>query len=155
MNNYVMADKRSSGEVITNSSDMTPETVQTRDDTLPGSVFMTLFGQRSEAVLLRVLALYGDSINGLHQYEIAEYLGFSAASVSRALSKIEKIGLIYRTTDGIGIDDYEMLSTVREFLVLLDGEQPDERVEKLVEIDPEHKQFDSSYQIPDHALNDE
>ncbi len=151
-----MTDNRSNGEMITSSSEtLTTRTVETSDDTLPGSVFMTLFGQRSEAVLLRVLALYGDSINGLHQYEIADHLGFSAASVSRALSKIEKIGLIYRTTDGIGIDDYEMLSTVREFLVLLDGQNPDETVDKLLEIDPEDKQFDTSYQIPAHALNDD
>jgi|APHM01.1.fsa_nt_gi MarR family. len=123
------------------------------DDTLPGEVFMTLFGQRSEAVLLRVIALYGDSLDAMKQYEIAEYLDFSEASVSRALSKIEELGLIYRTVEGVFIDDREMLSTVREFIVLLDGDKPTHRVESLEDIDPEHKTFDNSFQIPEHALN--
>jgi MarR family. len=125
------------------------------DDRLPGEVFMTLFGQRSEAVLLRVIALYGDSLDGMKQYEIANYLDFSEASVSRALSKIEELGLIYRTVEGVFIEDREMLSTVREFIVLLDGDEPSQRVDSLEEIDPEHKTFDTSFQIPEHALNTE
>lgn len=82
-----------------------------------------VFGSRAETRILAYLAVTESEHNPQRQYDIADAIGMSEATVSRTIQKFADLGIVAQTDEGVRLDNEAVAMALIDIVAAVDARQ--------------------------------